>query len=64
MEEDTMKKLAYVVAAVTAIAVAAPSIASARTVIIEHGRRHHHDWHPHHDWHSHHHDRIVIKHRH
>jgi hypothetical protein len=57
MEEDTMKKLAYVIAAICAMAVAAPSIASAETVVIKRG--HHHDWH--HDWH--HHDRVVIKHR-
>ena len=54
-----MKKLAYVIAAISAIAVAAPSIASAETVVIKHG--HHHDWH--HD--RHHHERVVIKsHRH
>ncbi len=54
-----MKKLAYVIAAVCAIAVAAPSVANAEKIIIKHG----HGWH-HHDrgWH-HHHDRVVIKHR-
>ncbi len=53
-----MKKLAYVIAALSTIAVAAPSIASAETVMIKHG--HHHDWH-----HGHHHDKVVIKsHRH
>ena len=58
-----MKKLAYVIAAIGAIAVAAPSIANAETVVIKHG--HHHDWH--HSWHHdrHHHERVVIKsHRH
>jgi hypothetical protein len=60
MEEDTMKKLAYVIAAVCAIAVAAPSIASAETVVIKRG--HHHDWHRDHGWHHHGHDRVVIKH--
>ena len=64
-EEDTMKKLAYVIAAVCAIAVAAPSVANAEKIIIKRGG--HHDWH-HHDrgWHNgwhHHHDRVVIKHR-
>lgn len=57
MEEDDMKKLAYVIAAIGALAIAAPSIASAETVVVRHG--HHHDWH--HHWH--HHDRtVVIKH--
>lgn len=52
-----MKKIAFVIAALTAIAVAAPSIANAETVVVKHG--HHHDWHPFH----HHHDRMmVIKH--
>ena len=59
-----MKKLAYVIAAITAIAIAAPSIASAETVVIRHGG-YHHDRGYHHDWHRgwHHHDRVVIKHR-
>ena len=70
-EEDTMKKLAYVLAAVCAIAVAAPSVANAEKIIIKRGG--HHDWHHHdrgwHDrgwhngWRHHHHDRVVIKHR-
>jgi hypothetical protein len=52
-----MKKLAYVVAAISAIAIAAPSIANAETVVVKHGH--------HHDWHHHHHDKVVIKsHRH
>jgi Ni/Co efflux regulator RcnB len=66
-----MKKLGLALAALTAIAIAAPSIASAETVVIRHGGGHHwdrsraemrghRDWHPHH-----HHDRVVIvKHRH
>ena len=55
-----MKKLAYVIAAICTIAVAAPSIASAETVVIKHGHHHHHDWH--HSWH--HHDRtVMVKHR-
>ena len=54
-----MKKFGYVIAALAAIAIAAPSIASAETVVIrEGGHRHmgaraefrgHRDWHPHHD---------------
>jgi hypothetical protein len=60
MEEDNMKKLAYIIAAVTAIAIAAPSIANAETVVIK--RHGHHDWH--HGWH--HHDKTVVikSHRH
>jgi hypothetical protein len=38
-----MKKLAYVIAALGAIAVAAPTIASAETVVIKRGG-YHHDW--------------------
>ena len=38
-----MKKFGYVVAALGAIAVALPSIASAETVVIKH-RGYHHDW--------------------
>lgn len=54
-----MKKLAFALAAVSAIALAAPSIANAETVVIRHGGHHwdharaemrgHRDWHPHHD---------------
>ncbi len=39
-----MKKFGYVIAALAAIAVAAPTIASAETVVIKHGG-YHHDWH-------------------
>jgi hypothetical protein len=72
MEEENMRKLGYVIAALGAIAVAVPSIASAETVVIKH-RDHgwHHGWHR--DWHRaygfdrdrelRHHDRVVIKHR-
>ena len=46
-----MKKFAYVIAALAAIAVAAPSIASAETIVVRHGGMHggmHRDhWHPH-----------------
>jgi hypothetical protein len=56
MKENDMKKLAYVIAAISAIAIAAPSVASAETVVIK--RHGHHDWH--------HHDRTVVikSHRH
>ena len=58
-----MKKLAYVIAAICSIAVAAPSIASAETVVIKRGHGwHHHDRGWHNGWH-HHHDRVVIRHR-
>jgi hypothetical protein len=74
MEEDIMKKLGYVIAALGAIAVAAPSIASAEAVVIRHGGHHygaraefreHRD----HGWHEgmrhRHTDRMVIvRHRH
>ena len=55
-----MKKLAYVIAAISAIAIAAPSIANAETVVMK--RHGHHDWH--HGWH--HHDKTVVikSHRH
>ena len=57
-----MKKLAYVIAAVGAIAIAAPSIASAETVVVKHHDHHRWDRGWHHDWH--HHDRtVVVKHR-
>jgi hypothetical protein len=58
-----MKKFSYVIAAFATIAIAAPSIANAETVIVKHGGMHH-DWHHwHHHWH--HHDRmVIIKHGH
>jgi hypothetical protein len=66
-EENEMKKLAYVIAALATIAVAAPSIASAETVVVRHGGMHrhwdhgwHHGWH--HGW-RHAHDRVVVRHR-
>ena len=57
-----MRKLAYVIAAISAFAIAAPSIANAETVVVKHGHHHwDHGWH--HGWH--HHDRtVVIKHHH
>jgi hypothetical protein len=70
-----MKKLGYVFAALGVIAVAAPSIASAETIVVKHG---HHHWGPraemrvhrehrwgHDGWRHRHADKIVImKHRH
>jgi hypothetical protein len=66
---DDMTKLGYVIAALGAIAVAAPSIASAETVVVRHGDHHgygaraevreHRD----HGWHRHHDKMVVIKHR-
>jgi hypothetical protein len=73
MEERDMRKLGYVIAAIGAIAIAAPSVASAETVVIKHGDRMHgdrmyrdhgrdHAFHRDHGWR--HHDRMVIvKHR-
>ncbi len=70
-----MKKLGYALAALGVIAVAAPSIASAETVVIKHGGGYHHNWdrsraeyRGHHGWHEgwhRHHDKVVIvkKHR-
>ncbi|WP_065753794.1 hypothetical protein [Bradyrhizobium paxllaeri] len=43
-----MKRLAYIVAALGALVIAAPSIASAETVIIKKRGYHHHHHHPHH----------------
>ena len=67
-----MKKFAYVIAALGAIAVAAPTIASAETVVIKRGGYHHdwdrsraeyrvrdHGW----GWRHHDRDRVVIKER-
>jgi hypothetical protein len=75
MEENNMKKLGYVIAALGAIGVAAPSIASAEDVVIRHRdhdrlgaraefREHRdHGWHE--GWRHRHADRVVvIKHRH
>jgi hypothetical protein len=70
MEENDMKKLGYVIAALGAMAIAAPSIASAETVVVKHGDRDHMGSHAEfrehrdHGWHRHHHDKVVIiKHR-
>jgi hypothetical protein len=72
-----MKKFGYVLAALGAIVIAAPTIASAETVVIKRGNNGwHHGWHHGygaraeyrgHDrgWHRgwHHTDRVVVKHR-
>jgi hypothetical protein len=63
-EEDSMKKLGYIIAALATIAIAAPSIASAETVVMEHGDHHRGDMHRDHGWHHHHDKVVVIKHRH
>ena len=74
MEENYMRKLGYVIAALGAMAVAAPSIASAEDVVIRNGDHHYgaraefrghgdHGWHN--GWRHRHADRVVIvKHRH
>ncbi len=66
-----MRKLGYVIAALGAITIAVPSIASAETVVIKRDHGWHHGWHR--DWHRaygfdrdrdfHRHDRVVIRHR-
>jgi len=65
-----MKKFGYVIAALGAIVIAAPSIASAETVVIKRGgyhhgygahaqyREHHRGWHE--GWRHGHHDRVVV----
>ncbi|HEY3791946.1 MAG TPA: hypothetical protein VGM09_08955 [Bradyrhizobium sp.] len=58
-----MKKFAYVIAALAAIAFAAPSIASAETVVVKHGGMHH-GWHRDRGWHHHHDRMLIIKHGH
>ncbi|MGZ3289421.1 MAG: hypothetical protein ACXU87_15415 [Xanthobacteraceae bacterium] len=64
-----MKKSGYVIAALGAIAIAAPSIASAETVVIKHGGHHygaraefreHHDRGWHEGWRHRHADRVVV----
>jgi hypothetical protein len=70
-----MKKFGYVIAALGAIAIAAPSIASAEDIVIRSGDHHHfgaraefreHRDHGRHEGWRHHHDRrvVVIRHRH
>jgi len=64
MEENNMKKLGYVIVALGAIAIAAPSIASAETLVVKHGGQMHRDHGLHRDHGWRHHDKmVVIKHR-
>ena len=49
-----MKKLGFIAAAVVALAVAAPSVASAEKIVIKRGGEHHYGARP---------DKVVIKHR-
>jgi hypothetical protein len=72
LEENDMKKLGFAIAALGAIVIALPSIASAETVIIKRGG-HHHGWdrsraeyRMHRDFRPmhRHHDRVVIVKRH
>ena len=61
-----MKKFGYVLAALGAIAIAAPSIASAETIVIKRGGGHHYGAraeyreHRDHGWHRGHADKVVI----
>jgi hypothetical protein len=55
-----MKKFGYVIAAIGAIAIAAPSIASAETLVVKHGDHMHRD----HGWHHHDKKVMIIKHHH
>ncbi len=61
-----MKKLGFIIAALGAIAIAAPSIASAEEMAIrhDHGRMNAHaEMHRDHGWHHHHHhDRMMMRH--
>jgi hypothetical protein len=64
-----MKKLGYAIAALGLIAIAAPSIANAETVVIRHGGGHHFErsraeFRGHRDWHPHHDRVVIVKHRH
>ena len=68
-----MKKLGYVIAALGAIAIAAPSIASAETLVVRHGEGHHfgaraefrehRGEHRDHGWRGHHDRVVIVKHR-
>lgn len=66
-----MKKLGYVVAALGALVIAAPTLANAETVVIKRGGYHHHhgpygaraEFREHRGWHRgwrHHGDRVVV----
>jgi hypothetical protein len=72
MEEHNMKKFGYVLATLGVIAIAAPSIASAKTVVIKRGAHQHHllgaraefrehrDFGMHRGWRHHHADKVMI----
>src|SRR5882672_10304331 len=70
IEEDIMKKFGFIIAALGALAIAAPSIASAETVVIKRGGYHHgygaraemhRDYGWHRGWRNRHHgDKVVI----
>jgi hypothetical protein len=66
IEENIMKKLGYVIAALATIAIAAPSIASAETIVVKRGDHHRFGAHAEMRDHGrhHHHDRVVIVKRH
>jgi len=75
LEENNMKKLGYVFAALGAIAIAAPSIASAEDVVIKRGGDHqrfgaraevreHRDFGRHEGWRDHDRKVVIMKHRH
>lgn len=64
-----MKKFGYIVAAIVAVGIAAPSIASAETIVIKRGGDHRGaraEFREHRDHGWRHHDRkvVIIKHRH
>jgi hypothetical protein len=65
-----MKKLGYIIAAVGALAIAAPSIASAEKIVIKEGRGHHErmgaraEFHRDHGFHRHHDKLVIVKHGH
>jgi hypothetical protein len=62
--EDIMKKFGYILAAIVTVGIAAPTLASAETVVIKDGHRGARAEFRDHGWR--HHDRrvVVIKHRH
>jgi hypothetical protein len=74
-KEDIVRKFGYIVAAIVAVGIAAPSIASAETIVIKRGHhyngaraefREHREYREHrdHGWRHHRPDRVVIiKHR-
>jgi hypothetical protein len=63
-----MKKLGYVIAALATIAISAPSIASAETIVVRHGGHHgfgaRAEMHRDHGWHHHHDRTVIIRHGH